>query len=125
MTKSPVCGCDYIPGRMPRAGPLQCLSANRAKFVVLLVKLPIGFRHTPCRAFLGCKLFEPFSLLTLGNMQPKLEQQYAFVREHPLEFDNPRQIPLEPSRIAAVHHIVDDGPSVPCLIYTSDAADER
>ena len=84
-----------------------------AELVVDLETFPVQFGHAPARLGVLLQRLETFFLCFLGKVEPELDDQRPFVRQHLLETIDLLDALGEGGVTGAAHHALDDGGGVP------------
>lgn len=108
-----VAAFDHHPRCFRRAGFAQGVLGHLAELVVPLEALPILGRYPPARFGVFLQRLETLALRFLGQVEPELEYQRAFVGQHALEVLDLFDMLAQLGGAALLHHPAHDGRGVP------------
>ncbi len=112
----------HDPRRLGGAGLAQGMLRNLAELVVDLEARPVELGHTPARLGILLQRLQAFFLRVLGQVEPELEDQRAFVGEHLLEAVDLLDVLVERRRAGLLQHALHDGRGVPGTEEHADLA---
>ena len=76
---------DDVPRREHRVGFFQHFVVDAVVFLVVLVAVLVALRHAPAGVFVAHEFFLPVRLLLGGDVQEKLDDEIAVLRQLPLK----------------------------------------
>ncbi len=101
------------PGGLAGAAVADDLLRDLAEAVIELEVLPVPLRDTPAGLGVAFQGLQALFLLVLGEVEPELEQQRAFIRQHALETHDAVQGLAQFRVPGRVEHALEQGVRIP------------